>query len=136
MQTICWIGKNEYCSKEVDQHSIHYGIAIQALLNVSIATSKNSKELHDKLLELKIVEYWRVLGVVKHKGKVSIVDNLLYFINVLLVIAVIHLKAELQILIVKDSNIGLDVVLKYFYHSRWLKQIVVEERRKIRSVDE
>jgi hypothetical protein len=136
MQTICWIGKYEYCAEEVDQHSVHYGIAIQALLNVGISTSKDSKKLHDKLFELKVIEYWRVFGVVKHKGEISIVDNLLYFIYVLLVITVIDFKAELQILIVKNSNIGLYVVLEYFYDSRWLKQIVVEERRQYRSVYE
>lgn len=136
MQTVCWIGKDEYCTEEVDEHSVHYGIAVQTLLNVGIAGSKNSKKLHDKLFELKIVEQWRVFGVVEHKGEIGIVDNLLYLINVLLVITVIDFKAQLQILIVKHSNIGLYVVLKYFYHSRWLKQVVVEERRQIRSVHE
>lgn len=136
MEAICGVGKYEYGSKEVDKHCIHDGVAIQALLDVHVACTEQSKELHDELFELKIVEYWRVLRLIKNECEIRIIDNLLDFIYVLLVVAIVNFEAEFEVLIVEDPNVGLYVILKDLYDSWRLKQIMIKEGRQVGSIDE
>jgi hypothetical protein len=57
METICGVSQYEDGSKEVDKNCIHNGVAIQTLLDIHVACTEQSKEFHDELFELKIVEY-------------------------------------------------------------------------------
>jgi hypothetical protein len=88
------------------------------------------------LFELKIVEDGGVFGLIKYKGEIGVIDDFLNFIDVLFIVTVVNFEAKFKVLIVEDSNVGLDVILKDLHYSRWLKQIMIEELRQVCSIDE
>lgn len=136
MKTICRVSEYEDGPKEVDKHCIHYWVTIQAFLDIYIASTQKSKKFHDQLFELKIVEDGGVFGLIKYKSKIDVIDDFLNFIDVLFKVTVLNFEAELEVLIVENSNISLQVILKDLHYSRWLKQIIIEELRQVCSVHE
>jgi hypothetical protein len=77
IQSICLTSKYQQGPKEINEHSIHNRIVIDRFLDFDPSLSQNSKELHDQLFELEIIEYLRIIFLIEHKLEVLIVDDLL-----------------------------------------------------------
>lgn len=87
------VGKNKDRPKEVDEDCVHYGNAAETGLDAVITVAEQAEELHDKLLELHIIEDRRIFRLIKEKAEVRIIDDILNLAYVLLVVAILRLEA-------------------------------------------
>lgn len=127
VETLCGVGEDENRPEEIDEDCVHDGYAVETGLDAVGAIAQQPKELHDQLFELHVIEDTRIIGLIKQKAKVRIIDDILNLPDVLLVIAILSLEAQLQILIVEDSDVGLHIVLEELDYSSGLDQVVIEE---------
>lgn len=93
---------------------------VEMFLNSSLCLPKYPKELGDEVLELKVAEHFGVIVLVEDKLEVFVVYYLLYFAYVVLEVNTLELEAELEVLVVEDSNAGLRVVNERFDHPCWV----------------
>lgn len=88
------------------------------------------------MFELHIVEDRGIIRLIKDKAEVGIIDDILDLSDVLLVIAILRLEAQLEILIVEHSDVGLHIVLEELDHPSGLDEVVIEEGWKGGGVGE
>lgn len=117
MQALCGVGEDEDRPEEVDEDCVHDGYAAETGLDAVSAIAQQSKELHDELFELHVIEDTRIIGLIKQKAKVRIIDDILNLPDILLVVAILSLEAQLEILIVEDADVGLHIVLEELDYS-------------------
>lgn len=120
MEALCGVGEDEDRPEEVDEDCVHDGYAAETGLDAVSAIAQQPKELHDELFELHVIEDTGIIGLIKQKAKVRIIDDILNLPDVLLVIAILSLEAQLEVLIVEDSDVGLHIVLEELDYSRRL----------------
>lgn len=82
------------------------------------------------MFELQITEKRRIIIFIEDELEAVIIDDLLYFADVGLIVDVIQLKAEFEVLIIEDADIGLRVIVENFDHPGWVYEVVVEKRRQ------
>ena len=88
------------------------------------------------MFELHVVEHLLILRLVEDEGEIGVVYDVLDLADVLLVVAVVHLEAKFQVLIVKHSQVGLRVVFEGFDHAGGVDEVAAEEVWKAVGVDE
>ena len=135
-KTVNRVGEDEDRSEEIDEDSVHDGDAAETSLDAVSAIAQQPEELHDQLFELHVVEDGGIVGLIEEEAKVGVVDDVLDLADVLLVVAILGLEAQLEILIVEDSDVGLHVVLEQLDHSCGLDEVVIEEGGKSGGVGE
>ncbi len=89
MKWISFANKYENGPKEIDEDSINNRIIIDGLLYSNSSLPKYSKELHDEMFELKIIENLRIIVLLKYELKLFVVYYLLDLSNVWLEIDVL-----------------------------------------------
>lgn len=130
IQTLSLSGKNQKGSEKVDENSVHDRVAVDSRIDVGVAVAKYPKKLHDKVFELQIAEKRRVIILIEDELEGLVVDDLLYFVDVGLVVDVVQLEAEFQVLIIEDADVGLRVIVEAFDHASWVYEVVVEKLRQ------
>jgi hypothetical protein len=73
------------------------------------------------LFELKIAEDGRIVVFIEDKLEILVVDDLLDLVDVAFEVYAVELEAQLEILIVEDSDAGLWIISEHFYYSRWVQ---------------
>jgi hypothetical protein len=120
VQSIRGVGEYENGPEEIYEDGVYDGIGVEADLDTGHAFSQEAEKLHDELLELQVIEDGAILAFLKDEGEVGIVDDILNLPDVLLVVAVSHLEAQLQVLIVENADVGLRVSAEDLDHPRGL----------------
>lgn len=104
-------------TEEVDHHCVHNGIAGNGLLDRNVALTENSKELHNEVLELQVAEDGGVIIFEEDELEALIIKDGLYLIDVPLVVDAFQFKAQLQVLIVEHSYVGLRIIVEPLHDS-------------------
>lgn len=103
--------------EEVNEHGVDYRVMVEAGLDVGIALTQQSEEFHDELFELHVIEDLLIFGLIKDEGEIGVIYDVFNLPDVLLEVAVIHLEAKFQVLIVKHSQVGLRIVFEDLDHA-------------------
>lgn len=114
-------------AEEVDQNGIHNGILLQRLKYARLPLTKQSKELHDQTLSLRVIEYTGVIVGSEDELKGRIVDDLLDLPNVQIIVDIIELEAKFEVLIVKDPNLCLWIIFEDLDYSSGIDEVGLEE---------
>jgi hypothetical protein len=136
IQCVSASSEDEQRPEEIDEDGVHDGVVVDGILNADSALSEHSEELHDELLELQVIEDLGVVLLIEHELKLVVVDELLNLPNVAFKVNVFEFEAELQVLVVEDSDVGLRVIAEVLDHSGRIDEVVLEEERQGVSVTE
>lgn len=96
--------------------------------------SENPKKLHYQAFGLNVIEYSSIIVLIEDEIKCRVIYNLLDFAYVQVIVDVLKFKAELQILIVKDSNVSLGIIFESLNNSCAINQVGLKKRGQIFTV--
>lgn len=78
--------------EKINKNGVHDRITVNRRINSDVAVSKYPKKLHNQVFELQITEKRRVIILIEDELKGLVVDDLLYFVDVGLIVDIIQLK--------------------------------------------
>ena len=84
--------KDKKGPEKINKNGVHDRIAVNRRINSDVAVSKYPKKLHNQVFELQITEKRRVIILIEDELKGLVVDDLLYFVDVGLIVDIIQLK--------------------------------------------
>ena len=85
----------------------------EAVFDCCLSLAQDAEKFCNEVFELQIAEDLRVIVLVEDKLEILIVDDLLNFADEVFKVDALEFKAELKILIVEDTDVGLRVVFEY-----------------------
>ena len=106
---------------------IHNGVGVDRLQNSGLSCTEHPKELRYETFGLSVIEYRRVVFLVENELEGRVVDQLLNLLDEAVRVGVTHLEAQLQVLVVKNTDVSLRILRKHFDYSCRVHQVLVEE---------
>ena len=91
--TICFACEYQDGSEEKDEDSVHEGVLVERGFNIIQFLYDDSKKLHNQLFELQIIKKFWILILIEDKFEIVVIQYFLNFVDMLVVILVLHLEA-------------------------------------------
>ncbi len=117
--------------EKVNHYCVHDRVAIDGIQHSRLSRTQHSEKLRYEALGLGVVEDLRVVLLVEDELECRVIDKFLYLLDQGFGVGVIYFKAELQVLVVEDTDMSLGIILEDLDNTIGVNQVLVEEGREI-----
>jgi len=127
VQGFALVHEDEEGSEEVNHNDVHNGVFVQGLHDSGLNRAELTKEFGDEGFGLSVIEEWGVIFLEEVEFEVGVVNQFFYLLDELLWFWTVDFEADLQVLIVEDTDVTLRVVEERLDYAIGVDQILGEE---------